>query len=351
MPTITSSPYASNTAEPLHSLDSPSTSSKTSGLTQAEQSSCFKSGLSAVKSLLDGDEVCQRLTDFFATNTVHLQLQTCLQNPVDMIDPAGLRTMIEQKGLGPDKVGTVELPRNTRLEVIKDWQTAFPNANIYPNSSNAFGTRADNYSRTRSSEDTSASDSSSSGRLSSSSDWSDDESVGLATSSVAAATISKAQEFNYTSFPDVFKGYQKIGVHETNSDNIPSLVTNGPDVKKIGFGRGSGKGPGFYVTPGRYWKPHTTSHLSWGDGKVAVYMKADSVARCKHPAAAETLIVPNDFHLIRLAGTPEDVHRFPSVQPGNSHQAAHSDSDSDDGGILFAEAPETLGHQPHMRRR
>lgn len=53
-------------------------------------------------------------------------------------------------------------------------------------------------------------------------------------SEIQAARKKAAEDFEWKNFPDTFKGLKKIGVHETKSENVDSLVSNDhPSLKWI----------------------------------------------------------------------------------------------------------------------
>jgi hypothetical protein len=88
-----------------------------------------------------------------------------------------------------------------------------------------------------------------------------------------------AEDFGWLEFPETFRGLTKIGVHETASGNVESLVAKGPSPGKLGTGRGLGKGPGFYVTHvGQKTLYNAIKGISWGERFVAVYVPSDMMA-------------------------------------------------------------------------
>ncbi|MFJ5967811.1 DUF4157 domain-containing protein [Streptomyces sp. NPDC093060] len=78
-------------------------------------------------------------------------------------------------------------------------------------------------------------------------------------------------------------GYRLVGFHGTQIESLGSLVTDGPDLTRIGQANGIGKGAGFYVAPvvapTGVKAPGTTTAKSnaktWGKFLVAVYVKND----------------------------------------------------------------------------
>jgi hypothetical protein len=79
-------------------------------------------------------------------------------------------------------------------------------------------------------------------------------------------------------------GYRLVGFHGTQIESLGSLITDGPDLSRIGQANGIGKGAGFYVAPvvapTGMKAPGTTAAKNnaktWGKFLVAVYVKNDA---------------------------------------------------------------------------
>ena len=92
------------------------------------------------------------------------------------------------------------------------------------------------------------------------------------------------EDFNYKNFPPNKGEYKLIGVHETTSKSIDSLVANGVSSEKMGTGNGLGKGKGFYVLPVYNSNlKKSTEGIRWGTRFVAVYIHNS----CKMMSAPE----------------------------------------------------------------
>lgn len=85
-----------------------------------------------------------------------------------------------------------------------------------------------------------------------------------------------AESFRYDLFPKSVGDYKLVGVHETRSRNIGSLISGGISADKMNSGHGLGKGPGFYILPvmtGDKLRTATKDpKLRWGTRFVAVYI-------------------------------------------------------------------------------
>lgn len=85
-----------------------------------------------------------------------------------------------------------------------------------------------------------------------------------------------AEAFGWEDFPEEIDGLIKLGVHETGQASVSRLVALGPLIKQVGTGRGSGKGPGFYVTHvGERTLYNATKGIEYGESFVAVYVPGD----------------------------------------------------------------------------
>jgi hypothetical protein len=144
----------------------------------------------------------------------------------------------------------------------------------------------------------------------------------------------RAEAFRWTNYPQEIHGYRKLGVHETNSENVVSLVRRGPDEARIGSGNKTGKGPGFYVTHvGQKTLYNATEAITYGTDFVAVYVPnglpgirspneesnhVDVLDReygrtiCYYimSGGSEIVIPVRSFGLVRLVVQPEDVEAF-----------------------------------------
>ena len=116
-------------------------------------------------------------------------------------------------------------------------------------------------------------------------------------------------DFPYAEFPKVSGKYTLIGVHETYESNIQSLLTSGPAINKIGTKHGTGKGPGFYVTPVGERKLSTviTSELRYGTRILAVYFETRNLSMIEQAAALEWVIPKEAFSSVKLARTITDA--------------------------------------------
>jgi hypothetical protein len=173
--------------------------------------------------------------------------------------------------------------------------------------------------------------------------WDDDDLGVLPTTSASAKPLKQEEDapsrqqiidkFSWDSFPSSKGNYVRIGFHETNSENVPTLVASGPSKEKFGTGRGLGKGRGFYVTPLSGAKAFKTAAgaIAYGESFVVVYVhthlkcygtsastveEADEICadddRFKETyyamgAGGEIVLPERCFPSVKIAATPGDV--------------------------------------------
>jgi hypothetical protein len=141
----------------------------------------------------------------------------------------------------------------------------------------------------------------------------------------------KANAFGWKEFPEVIRGFRKIGVHETTAENVRSLVQAGPLSAKVDSGHGIGKGRGFYVTHvGEKTLYNAVKAIAYEDNFVAIYVPT-AMQRLQSPdeesnnvaeldriygeqmcyyvmsGGTEVLIPERCFHLVKAVATIEDL--------------------------------------------
>ncbi|AVH73343.1 eCIS core domain-containing protein [Nostoc sp. 'Lobaria pulmonaria (5183) cyanobiont'] len=137
-----------------------------------------------------------------------------------------------------------------------------------------------------------------------------------------------AENFKFQDFPSVKGNYKLIGVHETRSKNVNSLVANGISSDMMGSGHGLGKGTGFYILPVYNSNlKKSIEGLRWGTRFVAVYINQNcTLKRAEDGENMETLenksggnkyyyefgklehVIPESlFGEVKLARLPNDI--------------------------------------------
>ncbi|MFN6538881.1 MAG: DUF4157 domain-containing protein [Nostoc sp. EkiNYC01] len=137
-----------------------------------------------------------------------------------------------------------------------------------------------------------------------------------------------AEDFKFQDFPSVKGNYKLIGVHETRSKNVNSLVANGISSDMMDSGNGLGKGRGFYILPVYNSNlKKSIEGLRWGTRFVAVYINQNCILkRAEDGENMETLenkyggnkyyyefgklehVIPESlFGEVKLARLPNDI--------------------------------------------
>ncbi len=97
---------------------------------------------------------------------------------------------------------------------------------------------------------------------------------------IRANRIEAIKIFAWDRYPNSINGYKKLGVHETKKENVTGLTARGPEEAFIDTGNGSGKGPGFYLTPIGFRSIFAVlapeaAPINYGESFTVVYIKED----------------------------------------------------------------------------